>query len=300
MRLKTSSAFLLFVMCVLNSSAQLMPFQDDEDAINPSFQYNVIRDKKVSTITIRYQNKPDGARIKDDGIMKYFRFDDDGKLVESFYTVKEGYESWDTVRTLYYYYNNGKLSIKRTNEGTFMDTWYYTWYDDGAMKKRAHVHEVPLSTSGDFKIASQSVISSDSFAYSPYPKQLQRFGFNEEKTIYERTVTQFDDNKRMVSRYCHYSVGWLYSQIDLSYDGVGRVTEYKLTGNLSGDTHRSVSIAYDTVAGVMISQKLFNDSKETDDIEYMYDKSTGLISNQLDRDYIKSSISIAGFTYEFR
>src|SRR4029077_3099203 len=99
--------------------------------------------------------------------------------------------------------------------------------------------------------------------------------------------------------YCHYSVGWIYSQVDLKYDASGRVIEYTLTGNLSGETHRSISIVYDST-GNMASQKLFNDKKETDDVEFMYDNHTGLISNQLDRDYTKSVINIASFSYEFR
>jgi hypothetical protein len=291
--------FLLVFITAVNSFAQLAIFQDDDDVISPSFRYDIIRQKKVASLTIHYQYKPDGSRIIDDGIIKYFKFDEEGRLVESYYTIKESYNSWDTIRSLYYYDKLGKLAIKRTLEGAFMDTWYYTWYEDGAMKKRAHVHEVPLSNTGDFKVASQTVISSDSFAYSLYPKQLQRYGFNEEKTIYEKTVTQYDDDKRMISRYCHYSVGWIYSQVDLKYDVKGELSEYTITGNLSGETHRTVTIVYDTARN-MVSQKLINDTKETDDIEYMYDNNTGLISNQLDRDYTKAVINIASFTYEFR
>jgi hypothetical protein len=299
MRLKKIFIFLAVLISTVNSWGQLAAFQDDEDIIIPTFRYDIVRAKKVASLIIHYQYKPDGARIIDDGVVKYYRFDEEGKLVESYYTIKENYNSWDTIRSLYYYDKGGNLTIKRTIQGAFMDTWYYSWYENGSMKKRAHVHEVPLPGNADFKIASQTVISADSFAYSSYPKQLQRYGFNEEKTIYEKTVTQYDDNKRMISRYCHYSVGWIYSQVDLKYDASGRVSEYTLTGNLSGETHRSVTIVYDST-GNMASQKLFNDTKETDDVEYMYDNSTGLISNQLDRDYTKAVINIASFNYEFR
>jgi antitoxin component YwqK of YwqJK toxin-antitoxin module len=295
---------LLFLVTVFISSAamaQLAVFQDDEDIITPSFKYDVLKVNRVATLSIQYEYKPDGAPIKDDGIVKFFRFDSIGRLSESYYTIKESRDNWDTIRTLYYYDDFSHLIIKRTNEGNFYDTWYYRWYVDGKMKKRAHVHEAQLATAdnGVFRIGTQTVISADSFAYVPYPKQLQRYGYNEENTIYEKTITYLDDRQRMTSRNFHYAVGWLFSQVDLKYDDQGRIIEYTYSGNLNGDIHHKTLVTYDA-NGAIASQKLFDGDKETDNIEYMYDKSTGLISNQLDRDFVHSMINIARFTYEFR
>ena len=294
----------MFFFAVFISSAamaQLAVFQDDEDIITPSFKYDAIKINRVATLSIQYEYKPDGAPIKDDGIVKFFRFDSIGRLSESYYTIKESRDNWDTIRTLYYYDDFSHLIIKRTNEGNFYDTWYYRWYADGKMKKRAHVREAQLATAdnGVFRIGTQTVLSADSFAYAPYPKQLQRYGYNEENTIYEKTITYLDDRLRMTSRNFHYAVGWLFSQVDLKYDDQGRINEYTYTGNLNGDIHRKTIVTYDA-NGAIASQKLFDGDKETDNIEYMYDKSTGLISNQLDRDFVHSMINIARFTYEFR
>lgn len=281
--------------------AQLQVFQDDEDVISPSFDYDAIKKNKVSSITIGFEYKPDGQGIINDGNIKYFRFDTLYRLVESYFTLRQGRDSWDTVRSFYYYDNKGKLIIKRTNEGNFCDTWYYRWYDDGTMKRRAHVHEIPTESSSadNFRIASQVILSADSFAYTPYPKQIQRFGYNEEHKVYERTISYFDEKHRLTSRNFHYEVGWLYSQVDLKYDDKNRIVEYTNTGNLNGDIYHTVDITYDA-NGSVASEKLSDKTRQTDNIEFMYDKYTGLITNQLDRDFVKLTINISRFSYEYR
>ncbi len=301
MRIKSVFLSALLLLVSYCSEAQMAVFQDEEDMITPSFRYDIIKLRRIASITINYEYKPDGEPILNDGVMKYFRFDSLGRVAESYFTVKEGPGIWDTVRSYYYYDGFGHIIIKRTNEGNFYDVWYYRWYADGNMKKRAHVREVPLTNTsqGDYRIGTQTVLSVDSFAYTPYPKQLQRYGYNEENKIYEKTITYYDDKHRMTSRNFHYAVGWLYSQVDLKYDDKDRVIEYTYTGNLNGEIHHTVGITYDT-DGSILTEKLINGDKQTDNVEYMYDKGNGLVTNELDRDFSKSVINIARYTYQFR
>jgi hypothetical protein len=302
MRMRIRAGIPLFVFLVgLTGSAfaQLAPFQDESDIITPSFRYDIIRMKKISSITVHVEEKPDGKRISDDGIMQFYRFDTAARLSESFYTIKSGYNSWDTVRSHFYYDNKNHLVTKRTYEGTYYDTWYYVWYDDGMLKKEAHVHEANAPGDGpDFKIGTQALISCDSFAYNIYPKQTQRYGYNEKNTIYEKVITQYDDNRHMINRYSHYEVGWLYSQVDIKYDSAIHIKEYTFAGNLSGEVHKTTKLTYDKYGNMQV-QKVFEGDKQTHQIEYLYDNNTGLISNQLDRDYPKSVIGIIRFSYTF-
>jgi hypothetical protein len=293
--------FLFVFFLSSGAMAQLAVFQDDEDIITPSFRYDMIKLEKIASITIQYEYKPDGQGIIDDGIIKVFHFDSIGRLKDSYFTIKQTRDSWDTIKTRYYYDDFNHLIIKRTNEGDFYDTWYYRWYPDGKMKKRAHVREVPMNMAdnGLFRISTQTVLSADSFAYVQYPKQLQRYGYNEENKIYEKTISYLDDKQRMTSRNFKYAVGWLYSNVELKYDDNNRVTEYTYTGNMNGDIHQTVNIAYDP-NGTISLKKLFDGDKQTDNIEYMYDSNTGLITNELDRSLTKLTINIARFSYEFR
>ncbi|HSY76136.1 MAG TPA: hypothetical protein VK890_04725, partial [Bacteroidia bacterium] len=155
-----------------------------------------------------------------------------------------------------------------------------------------------MSNNFDFRIGTQTVLSADSFAYTVYPKQLQRFGFNEENKIYEKTISYLDDKQRLSSRNFKYAVGWLFSQVDLKYDSINRIKEYTYTGNLNGDVHHTVKIVYNPYGGID-TEKIFESEKQTDNIEYMYDSTTGLITNQLDRNFPKAVINIARFSYEY-
>ncbi len=281
------------------SMAQLAAFQDENNLINPSFRYDVIRSQKIASILIQIEEKPDGKAIHDDGIVQYYRFDTAARLAESYYTFKTGSNAWDTVRSKYFYDRSNRLVTKRTDVGSFFDTWYYVWYDDGKIKKEAHVHETQSPAGGtSFYIGAQKVISCDSFAYNIYPKQVQRYGYNEENTIYEKTITQYDDNHQITERYSHYQVGWLYSQVDFKYDSANHLSEYTYSGNVNGEVHKTTHILYDK-NGNIIAEKKFNAGKQTNEIEYLYDKNTGLISDKLDRDFAKAVIEIWKFNYTF-
>jgi hypothetical protein len=293
---------LLFFFCLVvsvNSLAQMAAFQDEAGIITPTFRYDVIRQKKIASIAIHVIEKPDGKPMHDDGLMQFYRFDSTGRLAESFYTIKESEDSWDTVRTHYYYDKKDRLLTKRTKNAGVYDTWYYVWYDDGNLKKEAHVQETPgPGDMHDFRIGSQKIISADSFAYNEYPKQLQRFGYNEQNTLYEKVITQYDDKKRITGRYSHYQVGWLFSQVDLKYDSVYRIKEYTYSSNLSGEMHRTTKLDYDRY-GNILTEKVYSADKQQHEIEYLYDNNTGLISDKIDRDYSNSAIEILKFSYTF-
>ncbi len=292
---------LLIIMHLLYGKvfAQMAAFQDESDIITPTFRYNVINTKKIASITIQEEEKPDGKPIYNDGIMQYYRFDSAARLAESYYTIKENNDNWDTIRAKYYYDKNGLLVTKRTNEGVFYDTWYYVWDNDKMLRKEAHVHEsAGPGDNADFKIGTQKMISCDSFAYNIYPKQVQRFGYNEQGAQYEKVITQYDDKKHLISRYSHFQVGWLFSQVDIKYDSIFRVKEYNYANNLNGDVHKTVKITYDKY-GNILTEKVYSGDKQLHEIEYLYDNTTGLISDKIDRDYEKANIHICKYSYTF-
>jgi hypothetical protein len=282
----------------VNALCQFAPFQDEDAMITPNFKENSIRSKRISTITIHHFSKPDEAPISDEGIISQYFFDTTGKITESLYTVKVAGNNWDTVKCRYWYDSKGNLIIKRTQTGDFYDSWYYKWNSDTMVQTEYHAQETSdANTDGAFKIATQRVISADSFAYIVYPKQTQQYAFNEDNKIFKRSITQYDDNKRFMSRNCHYAVGWLYSEVDMNYDSAGRISGYVNTGNLNGDLNKKTSIKYDSL-GNIAAQDIWEDGKQTHHIEYMYDNQTGLISNKLDKDIYKATIFILRFSYE--
>lgn len=281
-----------------NTYCQFAPFQDEDALVAPHFQGDVIKAKRISQITVQDLSKGDGAPIRDEGIIHQYFFDTTGRMEGWLYTERISSDKWDTVKCKYCYDSIGNLIIKRTQIGDFYDSWYYKWNKDNMVQREYHIHETSiLTTDGTFKIATQKVISQDSFAYIIYPKQVQQYEYNEDNKIFQKTITQYDDNKRFVSRNCHYAVGWLYSQVDVEYDSAGRVTAYTNSGNMNGAMNRKTTIKYDS-AGKIEEQGIWTDGKQTDHIEFMYDNETGLILDKLDRDKDKAIIYITRFTYE--
>ncbi len=285
-------------MAVGSAWSQFEPFQDDDALISPNFKDGTIRSNKISKITLDYLTKPDGATINNDGIEKQYIFDTAGKISEMISITKVNEDKWDTVKCMYYYNNLGNLIIKRTQIGDFYDTWYYKWNNEKLLQTETHIHETcGFTNDGTFKVCTQKIISADSFAYISYPKQLQQYAYNEDNKIFQKTITQYDENRRFMSRNSHYAVGWLYSQVDLNYDSKGNIISYNNTGNLNGDMNKSTTIKYDSI-GRIDEQGIWVSGKQRHRIEFMYDNATGLITNKLDRDNDKAAIYIVKFSYE--
>lgn len=281
-----------------NAWCQLEPFQDEDAMVTPNFNEVIIKSKKISQISIHYFTKPDGATINDDGIVKCYYFDTAGKIIQSVCTTRTGENSCDSVKCSYYYDESGNITIKRTKFGDFFDTWYYRWSKDHLLQTEAHIHETSgFAVDGSFKVGTQKVISSDSFAYINYPKQLQQFAYNEDNKVFQKTIIQYDENKRLLSRNSHYAVGWLFSEVDLNYDSKGYLISYNNSGNLNGDMNKSTIIKYDST-GRTDEQEIWVSGKQKHHIEFMYDNSTGLVTNKLDRDEEKAVIYIIKFSYE--
>jgi hypothetical protein len=276
---------------------QLSVFQDDEAIITPNFNLDSIRSKRISKITMHDFSKPDGYPITDDSTERNYFFDSAGKIIQIVSIVKINTGSFDTIKCLYYYDVSGNLTVKRTDMGELFDTWYYKWYKDKLMQTSAHFYETAILKDSNYKFLTQQVISTDSFAYISYPKQLQQYAYNEDNKYFRKTILQFDDEKRLLSRNSQFAVGSLFSQVDISYNDNGKITDYLYTGNMNGEINKKTHVHYDTT-GKTDKEDILDYVMQRHQIEFMYDNKTGLISNKLDRDEVKSIISIIRFSYE--
>ncbi len=127
--------------------------------------------------------------------------------------------------------------------------------------------------------------------------KLQQYTYNEDNKVFQKTITLYDENKRFLSRSSHYAVGWLYSEVALNYDSKGNIINYNNTGNLNGDMNQTTTLKYDSL-GKIQEEGIFVNGKQKHYIEFMYENESGLISNQLDRDEEKATISIIRYNYE--
>lgn len=281
-----------------NVHCQLAVYEDEDAIVSPGFNEAVLRIKKVSEITMHHFSKPDGLPILDEGVEEQYYFDTAGKITQSMSAIEADDGGYDTLICNYEYDKSDNIIVKRTETGSFFDTWYFQWYNNNLIKTVIHVHEISDSAAvkGN-KMTTQETISADSFAYISYPKQLQQYEYNEDNKYFRKTFTQYDDNKRMVSRNSQFLVGSLYSQVDITYDTSGRITGIKNEGNINGERNQNTTTQYDSI-GKVYEQNITVNGKLKHKIEFMYDTETGLISNKLDRDNDKSRIYIIRYSYE--
>ncbi len=292
---------LVFIfLCVTYEKAlcQLAVFQDEDAIITPGFIGDIIHTKKISQVILHYFTKPDGGGIVNNHTEQQYFFDTAGKMTESAYTVQAGNGETDTMKCRYYYDSARNITIKRADIDGVFDTHYYKWYNNHRVEKETHVHEINvLNPDGTYKLTTQMVISTDSFSYISYPKELQQYEYNEDNKFFKKIITGYDDKNRLISRNCQYVVGSLFSQVNIKYDTLGKITRYINTGNINGEINQNIAIQY-SVTGKIDEENITEKDKPKHKIEFMYDNDTGLISNKLDRDFDKAQIDIVRFSYE--
>jgi hypothetical protein len=304
----------LFFSGILN--AQFTPVDYNEQFITPCPITSIIKEKHISSITIRFQVKPDGETIKDEGMFQQFYFDSSGNMTSSIQVTSKGNLNWDSVQTFYYYNTAGCLTIKRTNAGNYYDSWYYSWYDNPIspafqppipqggrdaghiLKRIAHVHESITTQNGLINIGSQTIISNDSIFFNMFQNQLQLKFFNEENKVYQEKIYDYNNAGQPFGIYSKFTVGAFFLQEDMKYNASGKITEYNYNSNMNGEEHRKTILTYDSL-GNPESGQLFISGNQTGELKFIHDADPVLICTRLERDYDKKVIYIRLYSYEY-
>lgn len=297
----------------------------------PSFNSGYIKNQKIKSIKINLSTKTDNEVIIDKGLTKCFEFDTSGKISKIYFTeVKnilrkdvipapvpgstkqkkgklktlspEGQSrySYDTVVTDFYYNDLQQLNIKRTLEKDIYYSWYYEYDDKGNIKKEQKIRETNEgSSTTDFKLGMQTLISLESFEYLVLSdKQIKKKCLNDEDRIYKEGIINYDDKKRKIDENYEFIVSWVRIGNSYKYDDSGRLIEKTYSSNATKDLKEIHVYEYDSKGNILLERKIINDIK-TNETSYLYDENKTLLKSHLNRDFVNGTIGIAKYSYSF-
>src|ERR1700752_626143 len=166
--IKCTKLCLLFYFLILNSQFSILFSQTliptVESAFEPQLPFDdeYIKAQRIKSITFDIIDKKDFQVAEDKGLLNYYEFNDQGQITRFYYTsiakvIQKEYHSgpvyhhkrkvnnghsytkneyiYDTISTNYYYNEKFLLKLKRYNDGSYYESYYYDYSLEGKIKQ---------------------------------------------------------------------------------------------------------------------------------------------------------------------
>lgn len=324
--LKFSLIIIISSICVPFLSAQsLIPKAESAFENQLPFNTEYIRSQKIKSITFDIIDKKDLQVAEDKGLLNYYEFNEHGKLTRFYYTSiskviqKEYYIAprrtrkgtvgghsytrneyiYDTISTSYFYNDTRDLILKRYNDGTYYESYYYTYTIDGKIEKEKRFKETNVSPNKyDFKLGTQSLISEESFVYKPTGKnQYKKVCQNDEGRPYKEIIYNINDTQQIISINEQYIATWITQQNSFEYNKKGQLTKATYKSNSNGDIEEMRTYEYDA-NDCLLTEKQYKNSILQKEISYVTDADKKLHSYII-RDPANKTMRIVKLIYKY-
>lgn len=330
--LKRQKTFLLIFSCCLQfavcglQAQTLIPTV--ESAFEPQlpFDDDYIKAQRIKSITFDIIDKKDMQVAEDKGLLNYYEFNHQGQLTRFYYTsiakvIQKEYHSgpvyskrrkvsnghsytkneyvYDTISTNYYYDDKFLLKLKRYNDGSYYESYYYDYSVEGKVKQEKRCRETNVSPNKyEFKLGNQLVISEESFEYQSTGKnQYKKVCKNDEGRPYKEVIYNNDKEGRITTINEQYIATWIVQQSSFVYNEEGRMISAVYKGNSSGDMEQSRTYDYDK-NGCLLTEKQYKNGVLQKEISYVTDANKK-VNSYLIRDPNAKTIRIIKLYYQY-
>lgn len=318
---------LLVVFVFTNSFAQVTK-PAAEHAFENQFYFNesYIKDQKIKSITFDIIDKKDLQIAEDKGLQTYYEFNSDGllsrfytisiaKVIQKEYQTKPVYKRgrkisngssytrneyiYDTISTIYLYNENKQQKLKRYNDGTYYESYYYDYNADGKISEEKRYKETNVSENKyEFKLGTQFLISKEKFNYLATAKnQTKKICMNDEGRPYKEIIFTYNDSSKLVSINEQYTVAWIIQNSSFTYNKKGQLISASYKSNSNGDVELTRSYEYDANDCILTEKQLKNGVLQKE-ISYITDANKKLTSYII-RDPNNKTIRIVKLIYQY-
>lgn len=290
-----------------------------------TFNSYFIKASKIRKITAQLSDKPDNQVIVDKSLVRCYEFDTAGNVTRYYFTAVKTVETeevkipavykkgkrikaatteivynytYDTTFTWFAYDKTGRVIMKRTNVGDVFNTSYYEYDLNGFFSKETVCKETNKGPGiHDFQLGVQTIISVESFQYVfQSTSQLKRLCLNDDGKVYKTGIINFSPVS--IAEEYAYIVGYVrYSNL-YEYDSSGKMSKKTVSAN-SNEEAKLISEYEYSPDGILLTEKKFRNEIQVNNVVYIYDEKTKLLSARLDRDFAGANIGITKFTYDF-
>ncbi len=290
------------------------------------FNTEYLKSQKIKSITFDIIDKKDLQVAEDKGLLTYYEFNTNGLLTRFYNTsiikvIQKEYHSepvyrrgrkisnghshtkneyvYDTVSTNYFYNETNLLKLKRYNDGSYYESYYYDYTSEGKVEKEKRCKETNVSENKtEFKLGGQYIISEESYKYSTTGKnQYKKTCMNDEGRPYKEIIYTFNDAKKPISINEQYTVAWITQNSSFEYNTKGQLTKASYKSNSNGDIEQTRTYEYDA-NDCLLTEKQFKNGTLLKEISYVTDV-TKKVNSYIIRDPNSKSLQIVKLMYQY-
>lgn len=322
----------MLLVCFVSScytkliSQTLIPKAESAFESQLPFNTEYIKSQKIKSITFDILDKKDLQVAEDKGLLNYYEFNTHGKLTRFYYTtiskviqkeyyvdakysrkrkISNGYSYtkneyvYDTVSTTYFYNESRDLKLKRYNDGSYYESYYYDYSVDGKVDREKRFKETNVSPiKHEFKLGTQSLISEESFTYKSTGKnQYKKTCLNDEGRPYKEVIYTLNDEQQIISINEQYVATWITQQSNFEYNKKGQLIKATYKENSNGDVELVRTYEYDS-NDCLLTEKQYKNGLLLKEISYVTDSSKR-VNSYLIRDPANKSIRIVKLMYQY-
>lgn len=290
------------------------------------FNTEYIKSQKIKSITFDIIDKKDLQVAEDKGLLTYYEFNPNGLLTRFYNTsivkvIQKEYHSepvyrrgrkisnghsytkneyvYDTVSTNYFYNEKNLLKLKRYNDGSYYESYYYDYNTEGKLEKEKRCKETNVSENKtEFKLGGQYIISEESYKYTSTGKnQFKKTCMNDEGRPYKEIIFTLNDFKKPISINEQYTVAWITQNSSFEYNAKGQLIKASYKSNSNGDMEQVRTYEYDS-NDCLLTEKQFKNGQLQKEISYVTD-ATKKVNSYIIRDPNNKSLRIVKLLYQY-
>ncbi len=320
--------FILSLVCYNSSlfSQTLIPTAETAFESQLPFNTEYVKSQKIKSITFDIIDKKDLQVAEDKGLLTYYEFNANGFLTRFYNTsiikvIQKEYHSepvyshrkkisnghsytkneyvYDTVSTNYFYNENSLLKLKRYNDGSYYESYYYDYSTEGKVEKEKRCKETNVSENKtEFKLGGQYIISEESFKYINTGKnQYKKICMNDESRPYKEIIFTLNDSRKPISINEQYTVAWITQNSTFIYNPKGQLTKASYKSNSNGDLEQIRTFEYDA-NDCLLTEKQYKNGILLNEVSYITD-ATKKVTSYIIRDPNNKSIRIVKLLYRY-
>ena len=321
-----SFIFIIITHPLFLGSQTLIPTAENAFENQLPFNTEYIKAQKIKSITFDIIDKKDLQVAEDKGLLTYYEFNSNG-LLTRFYntsiikTIQKEYHSepvyrrkrlvsgghsytkneyvYDTVSTNYFYNEAFNLKLRRYNDGSFYESYYFDYSPDGKVEKEKRVRETNVSENKtEFKLGGQFLISEETYKYIPTGKnQFKKIFMNDEGRSYKETIYTLNEDKKPITINEQYTVAWITQNSTFEYNSKGQLIKASYKSNSNGDIEHVRNYEYDA-NDCLITEKQLKNGVLLKEISYVTDAAKK-VNSYIIRDPNNKSLRIVKLMYQY-
>ena len=283
---------ILFLFPLICSSQILLNQEGEAFTETPFFNGDVIHSNHIKSIEGNYSTKKPGEVIRETTDWFRYRFDEQGRLLESL-DIRTINRKKDTTLHQYSYNSQNQLTEHRKTENGGFTTSKYVYDSLNRIQTELTYREV-LHTQSN-QVLQSNLMNTEYFQYAMRPNEREKVRYNSYKLPYMDEVSYFNKDGYLVEKKTNYRMSSIEHSTKFSYDEHGLLASKSQFNDQDAIAEQEWKYRYDPF-GNLIEVLYFRYGQLQKDLQIVFDTKTQLLGSTIQRDVETNCLLILRFT----